>query len=141
MTTATDIDFWKAQASYRFGPNSGAMLNVRAGNLHDLGAEVRTLPEVVGDLVTAAEMLCAESVGSLPGSVPPVDTQSNTTASATYTHTAPAAGQTATSPYACSHGARVRKSGGQGKDSWEGYFCPLMKSDPNRCQPYYPGRN
>lgn len=140
-------DEWKCQASFKFGPNATALLNVRDASLEELENECRKIPNVAGTLVVAAETLAVESdttgraVGvvaqSFPGSTV-VGAQHNTLPAAPAPQPAPAA--PAAGHTVCAHGARVKRTGGLGNDAWEGYFCPLQKNDPNRCKPVYPSR-
>lgn len=130
---------YRYQVSVKFGEHDNAMLNVRANTPDELAGALAAVNELAGDIALAPEVLRATAAVSnqFPGTE--VINSGANSAGAGAGQGAQAA--TAGPDYAnCPHGARVKRSGGNGSDAWEGYFCPLPKTDTRRCKPVYPGR-
>lgn len=125
-------DGWKLQASFKFGKNQEAMLNVRANTPQELDDTCQAVNDVVGTLCVLADFLRANSVvaESFPGSTV-VGSQNNP---APAYKSQPA--QPAAAGVECRHGPMVKRSG----PDWEGYFCPMPKDHPERCKPVYPNK-
>lgn len=121
-------DDWKYQVSYKFGPKMEGMLNVRA----DTPAELFEACQAVADDAYSINQLGAVLSGDLPEPArdEPAQPSHNSVSTPANTYRR-----------MCKHGARVQRTaktlGPDGRPEWTGHFCPLDKSDPNRCRPEY----
>lgn len=129
---------YKFQLSVKFGEHDTSMLNIRADTAEELDNGLRAVIAAAGNLAVCAETVRAVDMvaESFPGTQV-VGSQGNAPAAAPAQPAPAASGPDYTW---CRHGKRVEKSGGQGADTWHGYFCPLPKNNPDRCPPVYPDK-
>lgn len=124
-------DDYKIQVSAKYGNAQEGMVNVRANTTAELDATINDLLDVVPSLTLLSEQLTAMT--TIQTAFPQAQQVPQ--------------GQPAQATYGgaqCAHGARVHRIGpadpATGRPQWEGDFCPLQKTDPNRCKPVYSGR-
>lgn len=135
------------QLSVKYGPTGDYMLNLRANTEEEFIEVLAAADRQALFIGAVAEDVRAGGVAAQPVAGPPqvaapVHAQPEAAHSYAQPQTAPAAQpQASTGGGYCgpngSHGPRVRRTGGAGADTWAGWFCPLQKTDPNRCKPTY----
>lgn len=139
-------DDFKIQVSYKLGPNSQDMINVRALNGHELNALLEELGAIAssvqstGDLVRGVAAVTttfpgAAIVGPTPAELPANVVQMPNPAAAFQQPPTPALTPGADqAPRFCAHGQRVRKEGTTNGRKWVAYFCTLPKGSPGACE-------
>lgn len=131
-------DDYKIQASFRFGQNQQAMLNLRGESAQELKYHLGEAAE--GDFVQALTHLdttlaagsAAASVtsASAPPPQPPAQYQQPAQQAGP-----PQQGYQQTAAPTCPHGTRSFKNGVGARGPWAAYFCPLPKGTPGACDP------
>lgn len=138
-------DDFKIQVSYKLGPNSQDMINVRALNGHELNALLEELGAIAssvqstGDLVRGVAAVTttfpAAQVVQAPAELPANVVQMPNPAAAFQQPPTPALTPGADqAPRFCAHGQRVRKEGTTNGRKWVAYFCTLPKGSPGACE-------
>lgn len=110
-------DDWGAQASFKFGPGSNHMLNIRGKDVAELSTQLGDLTERLG-----AENFLGEVSDAL--GVPTVMSQATAAITNAYPQAAPA-GQLAAPT--CQHGPMKDLSAKNYRNRW---YCPAPKGQP-----------
>lgn len=141
-------DDFKIQVSYKLGPNSQDMINVRAMDGLELDTLLQQLAAVAPAVTTAGDVIrgVAAVQGAFPGAqavqqpAQPAQLPSNVVqmpnpAAAFQPPPTPAMTPGADqAPRFCAHGQRTRKEGTTNGRKWVAYFCSLPKGAPGACE-------
>ena len=139
-------DDFKIQVSYKLGPNSQDMINVRAMDGLELDVLLQQLSTVAPAITTAGDVIrgLAAVQAAFPGARPaeqqPQQLPSNVVqmpnpAAAFQQPATPAMTPGADqAPRFCAHGQRSRREGTTNGRKWVAYFCSLPKGSPGACE-------
>jgi phage-related minor tail protein len=116
----SDTEGYKFQTSIKHGPGLVVMTNIRANDPDELEASLSALISAAPTINDAVEALGVVEQFAKAGVKAEVVGQS------------PADAADATSQ-SCKHGLMQFRSAAD----WAGHFCPLDKSNPDRCKPIY----
>lgn len=137
---------FKLQVSYKLGPNSQDMINVRALNGPELAVLLDQLGSIsaavtsTGDLIRGISTVQSTFPGAVtvqgpPPAVPDNVVQMPNPAAAFQQQPATVDPTADQAPRFCAHGPRSRREGNTNGRKWVAYFCALPKDSPGACKP------
>lgn len=122
-------DDYKCQVSIKFGPKMEAMLNLRA----DTPGELDRLARESCDIILGGTAGLVEELGAISNVQQQFPQTAVATQPAVQQQPQQQQSQSYNAPRQCLHGQMQERSGAD----WHGWFCPLDKTNPNRCKPQY----